>query len=103
MVEDDEAVVKTDVAIGQFQIVDRAARQFRLGEIFQVVAPVAERAAERKRQINFIEQFEARHQRIEQMPRVAEMDCELRIASATSNFAARAEGTEGQKRIDRDE
>ena len=74
MVEDDEAVVETDVAVGQFQIVDGAAREFGFGEIFQVVTPAAKRAAERKRQVNFIEQFKARHQRVEQMPRVAELD-----------------------------
>ena len=48
MIEDDQAVVKADVAIGQFQIVDRAAREFRLDEILQIVAPIAEAAAERK-------------------------------------------------------
>ena len=73
MVEDDEAVVKADVAVGQFQIVDGAAGEFWLSEIFQVVAPVTKCAAERKRQINFVEQFKARHERVEQMPRVAEL------------------------------
>ena len=74
MIEHDQAVVKTDVAVGQFEIVDGAAREFRLGEIFQVVTPITETAAERKRQINFVQQFEARHQAVEQMPRVAELD-----------------------------
>ena len=74
MIEHDQAVVKADVAVGQFEIVDGTAREFRLGEIFQVVAPVTEAAAERKRQINFVQQFEARHQTVEQMPRVAELE-----------------------------
>ena len=35
VIEDDEAVVKTNVAVGQLQIVDRATREFRLDEIFR--------------------------------------------------------------------
>ena len=62
MVEHNQAVVKADVAIGQFEVVDGAAREFRLGEIFQIVAPVTKTAAERKRQVNFIQQFIARHE-----------------------------------------
>ena len=62
MIENHKAVVKADVAIGQFQIVDGAAREFRLGEIFQVVAPETKATAERKRQVNFVQQFKARHQ-----------------------------------------
>src|SRR5882757_3925612 len=73
MVEDDEAVVEADVAVGQFQVVDGAARQFGFGEIFQVVAPVAKRAAERKGQVDLIQQFTAGHERIEDVPRVAEL------------------------------
>ena len=59
MIENGEAVVKADVAIGQFQIVDGAAQQFRLGEVFQVVAPETKAAAQRKWQINFVQQFKA--------------------------------------------
>ncbi len=59
MIEHDQAVVKADVAVGQFEIVDGTARELRLGEIFQVVAPVTEAAAEGKRQIYFVQQFEA--------------------------------------------
>ncbi len=73
MVEHNEAVVKSDVAIGQFQIVDGAAREFRLGEILQVVAPETKAAAQRKRQVNFVQQFKARHQAVEQMPRISEV------------------------------
>ncbi len=98
MVEDDEAVVKTGVAVGQFQIIHRAAREFWLGKIFQVVAPVTKRAAERKRQVNFVEQFKTRHERVEDVPRVAE----LKLRAGGSDFAARAEGAKGEKRIRRD-
>ena len=96
MIEDDQAVVKTDVAVGQFQIIDGAAREFWFGEIFQVVTPVAKRAAERKRQVNFVQQFKARHERVEQMPRVAEL--ELRVRGSGSRVwrfhsASRRSGT----------
>src|SRR5439155_33569 len=47
MIEDDEAAVKTDVAIRKFEIVDRQARELRLNEIFQIVAPVAKAAPQR--------------------------------------------------------
>jgi hypothetical protein len=65
MVKHHQAVVEADVAVGQFQVVDGAAREFRLGEIFQIVAPVTEAAAERKRQVNFVQQFKPRHQRVQ--------------------------------------
>ena len=101
MIKDDEAVVETDVAVGQFQIADGSAREFRLGEVFQVVAPETEAAAERKRQVNFVENFKSRHERIEQMPGAAEL--QLMVDGwwlmAGRNFAARAEGSERQKRI----
>jgi hypothetical protein len=34
VVEDDEAVVKADVAVGQLKIVNRSARELRLDEVF---------------------------------------------------------------------
>ena len=73
MIEHDQAVVKTNVAIGQFEVVDGAAREFRLGEIFQVVAPIAKTAAERKWQVDFIQQLAARQQRVQNLPRIAEL------------------------------
>ena len=74
MIEDDEAVVKSDVAVGQFQIVDGAAREFRFGEIFQVVAPVTKAPPSGNGRVNFVQQFIARHQRVEDVPRVAELE-----------------------------
>ena len=103
MIEDNQTIVKTDVAVGQFQIVDGAAREFRLGKVFQVVAPAAERAAERKGRINFIEQFVARHERIKQMPRIAELRlADGRFQMGNVDFAARAEAAKSEKRIRRD-
>src|ERR1043165_8697430 len=61
MIENHEAVVKTHVAIGQFQIVYGAARELRLDEILEVITPIAKAAAEREREINLIEQLVARH------------------------------------------
>src|SRR5437867_816738 len=74
MIEHDQAVVKTDVAIGRFEIVDSATREFWLGEVFQIVTPVAKAATKRKRQINFLKQLETRHEAVEQMPRIAELN-----------------------------
>ncbi len=108
MVENHQTVVKTDVAIGQFQIVDGAARQFRLGEIFQIVTPVTEAAAQRKRQVNLVQQFKPRHQRVQNLPRVAELNvaavvkrrnCPRIHVADGDDFAARAEGAESEKWI----
>ena len=74
MVEHDQAVVKTHMAVRQFEIVDGAARKFRLGEIFQVVTPVTEAAAQWKRPVNFIQQLAARQQRVQNLPRIAELE-----------------------------
>jgi len=74
MVENEETVVKTNGAIRQFQIIDGPARKFGFGEIFQVVAPETEAAAQRKRQVNFIQNFKSRHKRIEDMPGIPELD-----------------------------
>ena len=73
MVEHGETVVKAGVAIGQFEVVDGAAREFRLGETFQIVTPVAEAAAQWKRQVNLVQQFAARQQRVQNLPRIAEL------------------------------
>ena len=74
MVKHHQAVVKTHVAIGQFQVVDGAAREFRFDEIFQLVSPAAETAAERERQVNFVQQLAARQQRVQNLPRIAELE-----------------------------
>ena len=79
MVEHNEAVVKANAAIGQFEVIHRAPRKFRFDKILQIVTPVAETAAERKRQINFLEQFVARHQTIKRVPRIAELDVAARL------------------------
>src|SRR5579884_518720 len=94
MIENHEAVVKTDMAIGKFKVVDRAARQARLDKIFQVVTPITKTAAERERQIHFVEQFVTGHQRIQDLPWIAELV--LRVAcSVLRQFTTRAEGTKG--------
>jgi len=59
MIEHGEAVVKTHVAIRQFQVVNSAAGEFRFDKILQVITPESETAAQRKRQVQFLEQFVA--------------------------------------------
>lgn len=118
MVEYDEAGVKADVAIRQLKVVDGAAREARLDEIFQVVAPVAERATERERQVGFVQNLVAGHEGIEEMPGVAELKlhrsakhCFAGIGVGTGgamlraplDFAAGAAGAEGEKRSGDDE
>src|SRR6266446_5900360 len=74
MVEDDEAVVKADDAIRQLEIVGGAAREFGFDEILEVVAPIAEAAAQRERKVRLLEQFVTRHETVEDVPRIAECD-----------------------------
>ena len=74
MIEHDQAVVKTDVTVRQFKIVHGPARQFRLGKVFQIITPETKAPSERKRQVDFFKQFEARHQSIEQMPGIAKLN-----------------------------
>ena len=83
MVEHDETVVKAGVAIGQFEVIDGAAREFRLDEIFQIVTPAAEAAAEWERQVNLIQQFAARQQRVQNLPRIAELKLRVEGLLAT--------------------
>src|SRR5262249_11232933 len=73
MIENDETVIKADMAVGQIKVVNSAAREFGLNKIFQIVSPITEAAAQRKRKVEFLEQFVARHKTVEQMPGVAEL------------------------------
>jgi hypothetical protein len=74
MVEHHEAVIETNVAIGQLEIVDGMARQPRLDEVFQIIAPVTKATSKRKRKVNFIQQFAPRQKRVEDLPRITELD-----------------------------
>src|SRR5207253_7691714 len=95
MIEDDEAAVKADVAIRQFEIVDRQARELRLNEILQIVAPVAKAAAQRERQIHLVEQFVAGHQAVEYLPGVAELNLQDRVGGAENRSASFGQGSRG--------
>ena len=57
VVEHDKAVIKADVEDGEFEVVDGVLFQAGFDELFQVVAPIAEAAAEREREIGLVEQF----------------------------------------------
>ena len=57
MIENREAVVKTDCAIGQLEVVHRAGAQTGFDKVFQVVPPIPETTTQRKRQIDLINQL----------------------------------------------
>jgi len=80
------------------------ARRGSLGfrEILQVITPVTKRAAEREWQVNLVEQFIAGHQRVKDMPGVAELDTLLDAGCWMLDFTARAEGAEREEWIGRD-
>src|SRR5258708_23220487 len=80
MVKRYQTVVETDLAIRQFEIIYRAAREFGFDEILKVVAPVTETTAEREGQVRFFEQFAARHQSVQHVPGT---DVALRTARRT--------------------
>src|SRR6267143_5879675 len=73
MVENHEAVVKTDVAVGQFKVVDRTARKLWLDEVFQIVTQVTKTATKREGKVDLVQQFEPGHQTVEQVPRIAKV------------------------------
>src|ERR1051325_5521622 len=100
MVEDDEAVVEAHGAIGQFEIVHRAAGEFWLHEILKIVTPVSKAAAKRKRKIGLVEHLVAFHQAVEHVPRIAEQFVRPAIIG---QLAPRAEGAEREKRSRGDE
>src|ERR1043166_4777278 len=87
MIEHDDAAVEPYAAVGKLEIVDGVPGQLRLDEVFQIVTPIAEAAAEREGEVHFIENFIARHERIEHVPGIAE----LFVGAVTGNhFATRA-------------
>ena len=97
MVEDDEAVIEAHMAIGQFQVIHGAAVKFWLDETLQVVTPITKRATQRKRQVDFVQDFATGQERVENLPGVAELDIRHEARSMGPDFTARAEGTKGQK------
>src|ERR1043166_3905282 len=48
MIKHNEASIKTDMTIRQFQIVQRPARKPRFDEILQIITPIAEASSKRK-------------------------------------------------------
>jgi hypothetical protein len=97
MVEDDQAVVKAGVAIGQFEVVDGAARQFWFDKIFQVVAPMPKQPPSGNGRSISSSNSQRAMSAVENVPRIAELDlrfaiCDLRFSG--SNFTTRTEGAE---------
>ena len=100
VIEHDEAVVKSNAAFRQLEVVVGRQRQVRLDELFQLVAEVAEAAAEGKRQVDLLEQLVAVGQALEQFPRAAKQRA---AAGGRLDFAARAVRLKPQKRPRGDE
>src|SRR5258706_13969107 len=101
MVERHEAVMETGLAIGQLKVIDGAARQARLDKIFQVISPKTKTAAQRKREVQFIEQFVTRHQTVEDLPGIAKLNMPFLPHSRLrreNQFASRAGGAKRQER-----
>ena len=95
MIEDDKAVVETDVAIGKLEVIRGAAREFRFNKISQVVAPITEAAPQWKWQVEFLQQFAAGHQAVQNMPGIAKvrvMSDEWRVVGYFATGAAGAKG-----------
>src|SRR5689334_1733458 len=61
MVESDQAVIETNLAIRQFQVIVTAPGETRLNEILEIIAPIPETAAQRKWKIDIIQQFVLGH------------------------------------------
>ena len=101
MIEHDQARVESEMAVGKLEVVDGAAGQARFDEILQVVSPVAEATAEREGHIHLVEQLEARQQRCEMLPRIAELLDDAAIGETRG--AIRAGRAERQRRTSGDE
>src|SRR3954471_8233911 len=101
MVEHHEALIESDVAIGQLEIVDGRAGQSRLDEILQVVAPITKTTSQREWQINFVEQLVAGHEGLQQAPGIAELD--LAAIGFGKQFAAGPQRSKPEERIGGDE
>ena len=96
MIERDQAVVKADLAIGQFQVVHGAARKPGFKKIFEVIAPISETTAQRKRHVGFVRQFVARDEIVNDAPGVSVLRCGTRGPSRMSRqFTTRAKRTNG--------
>src|ERR1051326_2162256 len=104
MIKNDQGIIKSNMAVWQFQVVERAPGQFRFDEVLQIIAPITETSAQWKRQIQLLEQFIARHQAVEQMPRIAELNIRPFFRAQLAARAERAESqewTRSQERITR--
>ena len=104
MIEHNQAVVESNVAVGQFQVVHRAAREFRLGEIFQVVAPITKAPPSGNGESISSSSSKRAMSASSRCHGLPNWSWQLGVGSWEwgDNFTARAEGTENQKRIRRD-
>ena len=100
MIEHDEAVVKSDAALRQLEVIQGGQRQSWLDELFQLVTEVSEATTKRKGEVDLLEQLVAIGQALEQFPRVAKQRV---LSGVSANDAARAERFEPKKRPGRNE
>ena len=89
MVENHETIVEADVAVRNFEVIRGPAGELWLDEILQIIAPITEATAERKWQIQFIEQLVSRHQALEEPPGISILDL---CAECRNQLTARTPG-----------
>ena len=85
MIEHDEAVVKSDAALRQLEVIQGGQRQPWLDELFQLVTEVSEATPKRKGEVDLLEQLVAICQTLEQFPRAPE---QRTLAGGRLDFAA---------------
>src|SRR5262245_55295889 len=95
MIKNDEAVIKPDVTIREFQIIDSSPGKFGLNKIFQIIAPMPEATSKRKWKVHFIEQLITQHEALEHMPGISKKDLAI---FGGSQFASRSPGAKGEER-----
>src|SRR6185369_2493492 len=102
MIEYDQAVVKADLAIGQLEVIHRAARKFWFNEIFQVIPPIPEAAAQGEWKVDLLQHLVSRHEPVQAIPGISKSRLPLKVARPGGVlpgecFATRPETTEDQK------
>ena len=98
VIEDDDTGVETTIGVGKVEVVDGRAGEFGFHEILQVIAKESKTTAKREWEIDIVEKFVTGKQVLELIPGIAEKSRYSTIGRR--EFAARAVGTEGEKRIE---
>src|ERR1051326_7570767 len=96
MIESDQAIVKPDVTIGQFEVINRVMLRKSFDKILQFITPIAKTAAQRKGEVQLIQEFITCQQAVQQATRIAIMD--LYPFFTRDQFTAASKGAKGQER-----